>query len=90
MSSAIRELSQETISVEENSIYRALNRFESMGIVKSELQQSDVGPRRRYYQLTENGISLLTKFIERNILIFELPPVGERIHAVLNKTSSMR
>ena len=53
MSAEVSKISQGTISVDDNSIYRALNRFESVGIVKSELQQSNTGPQRRYFSLTK-------------------------------------
>ena len=81
MSAAIDEMSQHTISADENSIYRALNRFEPLGIVKSELRQSELGPQRRYYSLTANGRALLAKFIQRNILVFEKPEIAERIQS---------
>jgi DNA-binding PadR family transcriptional regulator len=90
MSAAISAISQETISVDDNSIYRALNRFESLEIVKSELRQSDTGPQRRYYSLTEKGLGLLAKFIQRNILVFELLPVAERLQAVLDSAKSSK
>jgi PadR family transcriptional regulator PadR len=85
-SEAIGALSQGTISVDENSMYRALNRFESLGIVKSESQQSNLGPPRRYYSLTETGVLLLAKFSERNILVFQTPSVANRIQSVLTET----
>src|SRR4030042_5885705 len=56
---SIERLSQGTISVDENSIYRALNRFETLGLVDSELRDSDIGPKRRYYCLTRSGTDLL-------------------------------
>ena len=89
MSAAIKNISQESISVDDNSVYRALNRFDAMGIVKSTYQQSDSGPQRRYYSLTKKGSVLLKEFIQRNILVFETPSVVERIRAVTNgkKTS---
>ena len=86
MGAAITGISQGTISVDDNSIYRALSRFEQMGIVKSELQQSEIGPKRKYYSLTKAGVALLAGFIERNILVFQEPSVEERIQAVLNQT----
>jgi DNA-binding PadR family transcriptional regulator len=79
----LESLSRGTISADNNSIYRALSRFEAIGIVKSELQQSNLGPARKYYGLTEAGMALLGKFIQRNILLFETPLVAERIQAVL-------
>ncbi|HSA99828.1 MAG TPA: PadR family transcriptional regulator [Anaerolineales bacterium] len=90
MSAEISKLSQGTISVDDNSIYRALNRFESVGIVKSELQESSTGPQRRYYSLTKTGKALLTEFIQRNIQIFETPSVSERIAAVLQNSGQTR
>jgi PadR family transcriptional regulator, regulatory protein PadR len=79
----IRDFSQNTISADENSIYRALNRFEALGVVSSALQPSDSGPARRYYHLTQSGNQLLADFIRRNILIFSTPSISERIQAVL-------
>jgi len=87
MSAEISKISQDTISVDDNSIYRALSRFESVGIVMSELQQSSTGPQRRYYSLTDTGKTLLTQFIQRNIQVFETPSVSERITNVLQNSS---
>ena len=86
MSAEVAKISQGTISVDDNSIYRALNRFESVHIVKSELQQSSTGPQRRYYSLTSTGQALLIEFIQRNIQVFETPSVSERITAVLQNS----
>lgn len=90
MSAAVAKISQGTISVDDNSIYRALNRFETAGIVKSELQQSSTGPQRRYYGLTNTGKTLLTEFIQRNIQVFETPSVSERIVAVLQNSNQAK
>ena len=90
MSAEVSKISQGTISVDDNSIYRALNRFESVGIVKSELQQSTTGPQRRYYSLTSRGKTLLTEFIQRNIQVFETPSVSDRIIAVLQNSGSTK
>lgn len=88
MSAKVAKISQSTISVDDNSIYRALNRFESIGIVQSSYQQSDSGPQRRYYSLTQKGSSLLKEFIKRNILVFESPPVAERLQAVIGENTT--
>ncbi|HET6598004.1 MAG TPA: PadR family transcriptional regulator [Anaerolineales bacterium] len=90
MSAEISKISQGTISVDDNSIYRALNRFESANIVKSELQQSNTGPQRKYYSLTSKGKALLTEFIQRNIQVFETPSVAERIATVLQNSSQAK
>ncbi len=90
MSAEVAKISQGTISVDDNSIYRALNRFESVGIVRSELQQSSTGPQRRYYSLTITGKALLSEFIQRNIQVFETPSVSERIAAVLQNSGQAK
>jgi len=90
MSAEVAKISQGTISVDDNSIYRALNRFEAVGIVKSELQQSSTGPQRRYFSLTTTGKALLTEFIRRNIQVFENPSVSERIATVLQNSSQSK
>jgi DNA-binding PadR family transcriptional regulator len=86
LSVAIGKLSQGTIMADDNSIYRALNRFESLGLVVSELRQSEVGPQRRYYQLTDAGLELLRQFIQRNILLFDQPDIAARLRAVADNT----
>jgi DNA-binding PadR family transcriptional regulator len=80
---AINEMSRNTISVDENSIYRALNRFADSGIVDSELLPSGTGPSRRYFFLTGLGRELLTRFITRNILVFEQPDVASLIQKTI-------
>ena len=90
MSAEVAKISQGSISVDDNSIYRALNRFESVGIVRSELQQSSTGPQRRYYSISDKGKNLLVEFIQRNIQVFETPSVSERIVAVLQNSSPVQ
>ena len=78
-------LSQGSISADEKSLYRALRRFEAMGVVQSTWQPSDVGPRRRYYALTDLGRALLRQFARRNVLIFQEPAVVEQLEALLRE-----
>jgi PadR family transcriptional regulator PadR len=88
MGEQLEGLSQGSISVDEKSLYRALRRFEAMGVVESTWQPSDVGPRRRYYALTELGTALLREFTQRNILTFREPAIEERIETLLQDNSS--
>lgn len=83
MSAEVTRLSEGMISADGNSIYRAISRFEEMGLVASQSGESKLGPPRKYYQLTEDGSSLLRLFIERNILIFQHPAVAKRILRVI-------
>jgi PadR family transcriptional regulator PadR len=80
---AIAELSQDTISAEDNSIYRALKRLAQSGLVDSELRPSENGPNRRYFYLTALGRDLLHQFITRNIMIFQHPEVASLMQQVV-------
>jgi DNA-binding PadR family transcriptional regulator len=80
----VAEVSQGTLTADENSIYRALNRFESLGMVRSTWRESGVGPARRYYRLTETGKELLRAFTQRNLMLFQRPPLAGRIQAALD------
>ena len=83
MRTSIADFSQGTIDVDDNSIYRALKRFAEGGLVESDLRPSESGPARRYFSLTEAGHALLATFIERNLMVFQTPPVVEAIREVI-------
>ena len=83
MGQELSKISQTTITADEKSLYRALRRFEAMGLVESTWQPSDVGPRRRYYHLTELGTELLQAFTQRNILLFQEPDIANRLTRLL-------
>ena len=85
MGQELDSVSQGTINADEKSLYRALRRFEATGLVQSSWQPSDVGPRRRYYHLTELGTELLRHFTRRNILRFQEPAVAARLDALLKE-----
>ena len=85
MGQELDSVSQGTINADEKSLYRALRRFEATGLVQSSWQPSDVGPRRRYYHLTELGTELLRHFTRRNILRFQEPAVAARLDALLQE-----
>lgn len=84
MTAVIAEISQGTVVVDEKSVYRALKRFEENGIIQSSKRKSDVGPPRRYFSLTDLGQALLKKFCQRNILIFQAPPVAAAIESLMS------
>ena len=87
LSTAIAAASNETISADDQSVYRALKRFGGMKIVSSYWEDSPQGPQRKYHQLTDLGEELLRKFIQRNILLFQEESVEKRVRAVLNSAS---
>ena len=51
----IRQMSDEVLSVEEGSLYPALQRLQVKGWVESEWQMSPQNRRARYYRLTPVG-----------------------------------
>lgn len=87
---AISQMSRNTISADENSIYRSLNRLADSGIVDSELLPSETGPSRRYFFLTSLGRELLNRFITRNILVFEQPDVADMIQKTLSSNGNKK
>ena len=87
---AISEMSHTTINADENSIYRSLNRLADSGIVDSQVLPSETGPSRRYFFLTELGRELLTRFINRNILVYEQPDVAELIRNTLSSNGNRK
>jgi DNA-binding PadR family transcriptional regulator len=90
MGERLEAVSRGTMCADERSLYRALRRFERAGFVESEWQASDVGPRRRYYCLSELGTELLRRFARRNILLFQEPDVAERLSQLVGHTDTMR
>ncbi len=80
MGQALVNASQGTIAADGKSLYRALRRFERIGLVESAWRSSEVGPRRRYYHLTELGTELLRRFVRRNLLIFQNPAIASLLN----------
>jgi PadR family transcriptional regulator PadR len=85
MGEALTSISQGTMTADNKSLYRALRRFEATGLVESTWRPSDIGPRRRYYQLTELGAELLRRFARRNILIFREPEIAFGLATLLGQ-----
>ena len=57
----IRNRSGGNFDLPEGTIYPALHRLESTGLLKSEWTESDTGRRRRTYKLTPSGRRTLTQ-----------------------------
>ena len=47
---------------QEATVYPILNRLEKKGLLKSEKRPSDLGPPRKYYMLTKDGVKELEVF----------------------------
>lgn len=66
----VQEMSNYTMSCEEQSLYRILRKFEHIEVVSHRTGKGNKGPERKYYYLTSMGQELFKMFVERNILIF--------------------
>jgi transcriptional regulator len=52
---AIRQSSADLLLIERGSLYPALHRMESRGLIESEWKASDLNRRAKYYRLTDAG-----------------------------------
>ena len=51
----IQQLSKERLQIQQGSLYPALYRLESRGLIRSEWGESENGRRAKFYQLTPAG-----------------------------------
>ena len=68
--SFIEKKSDGTISCEEQSLYRALRKYEHIDVLTYDLKEGNKGPDRKYYYLTNLGQELFNQFVNRNIKLF--------------------
>ncbi len=83
MSKEINDISQGSITVEDNSVYRALKRFIEADLINFNIQSSPNGPDRKYFYLTDHGKDLLQQFIKRNILVIQSEEIINASHKFL-------
>ncbi len=75
----VEERSNQTMSCENQSLYRTLRKFHYLGIVDYLPGEGNKGPERKYYFLTELGNELLIQFVNRNISLFYIPQIRNLI-----------
>lgn len=67
---AIRLCSADLLQIERGSLYPALHRLESRGLISSEWKSSDLNRRAKYYRLTATGRNqLLTEQSRWKLLV---------------------
>jgi DNA-binding PadR family transcriptional regulator len=76
--------SDNTMTCEEQSLYRVLRKFEHVGVLSYETRKGNKGPERKYYFLTPLGKTLFHQFVKRNIQLFYNPAIKN----LLNNISS--
>ena len=55
------------VTADDQSMYRALRRYNEAGMVTFSNEKISNGPDRKIYELTSVGQNVLSRFIERNI-----------------------
>ena len=55
----LRRLAETEFATQEGTLYPLLSRMRREGLVQYEWQESDAGPPRKYYRLTQDGNSQL-------------------------------
>ena len=69
-----------SLEVKEQSLYRALRRFKTMGLVQiTEHPSPNGGPNRKYFRLSPTGRTLLAAFVKQNIQPIFTPQITQLI-----------
>lgn len=77
------EATNGTFEVKEQSLYRALRRFKGMNMVAvTEEDSPNGGPKRKFYELTPTGRTVLQKFIGLHITPLMQPNITAIIHSI--------
>lgn len=69
----VTELTNKTYNPSEQTIYRLLRKQYDLELVNYREVAGNRGPNKRLYTLSSLGKELLTRFIERNIQLFQQP-----------------
>jgi DNA-binding PadR family transcriptional regulator len=80
----LQRMTHGTITVEERSLYRVLQRFHTAELVNLSTRPGAKGPDQKIYSLSAIGQRVLQQFIERNIALFLRP----EIQGILAKAKS--
>lgn len=73
-----------TITAEERSLYRVLQRFHTAELVDLTTRPGAKGPDQKIYALSQTGSRVLAKFIDRNIALFLRPDIQAILAAAKN------
>lgn len=84
----IQNTTKNTITCEDQSLYRALRKFYDLEIVNYEMHEGNRGPERKYYYLTSLGQELLEEFIQRNIRILYNKELSDLIKSMGGENDS--
>lgn len=71
----LQRMTNGTITAEERSLYRVLQRFHTAELVDLSTRPGAKGPDQKLYSLSDIGSRVLATFIERNITLFLRPDI---------------
>ncbi len=63
----IESQTQNAVSADDQSMYRALRRYSEAGMVTFTSEPVQKGPDRKVYELTDTGAHILEQFVVRNL-----------------------
>ncbi len=64
----LEELTSNAISFQESGIYQILKKLNSKKFVTSEKRESNKGPMRKYYSITDDGLQLIELYTTHYVL----------------------
>jgi PadR family transcriptional regulator, regulatory protein PadR len=81
----LQTVTKDTITVEERSLYRVLQRFHTAELVDLSTRPGAKGPDQKVYSLSRIGGSVLATFIDRNIVLFLRPDIQKILAKAKNR-----
>lgn len=71
ISDFIENESEGYIKPEIMSLYRTLRKLEELNLVSYKNVSSDLGPEKKYFSITDEGLYVLNEFIKKNIYAYK-------------------
>lgn len=75
----IEERTNQTITADDKSMYRALRRFADAELIDNTSEASKSGPDKKIYHLTDIGTQTLEAFLDRNIKTIFLDQKNQKL-----------
>ena len=76
----LEELTSKAISYQDSGIYQILKKLSSKKLVTSEKRESNKGPMRKYYSITDAGIQLIELYTIHYVL-----PINKALNDLIRK-----
>ena len=82
--SHLEEMTNNAISLKESGVYQVLKKLKQKKIINSFIKKSHLGPKRKYYSITEKGKKILIVFGENCV-----KPIHSVIGSFLEKNNKI-